>query len=274
MDIMSLLMAKRAGGNTPSGGGSVNSVNGVKPDSAGNVALKYDDLKDRPFYEETGLVEILPETTFAVADPLEVTLPVVRFVVGEFYTVKWNGTEYNCKAFDLTEIFNAPIQVIGLGNRSYIDPYFENTEEPFIITSAPDENDCIFAVHDGSTSVTMSIMGSGTVIHPLDPKFLPEGVGGEIPFFDLEEMGLPALTLAETVSVSVDTTAIIAALEKGLVRLKVKFSSMDQVAVCSSVAIPAYYTHTCTWVTNASDGNYVVQISIVPGTIYGTYAVL
>lgn len=100
------------------------------------------------------------------------------------------------------------------------------------------------------------------------------GVGGEIPFFDLVEMGLPALTPAETVSVSVDTTAIIAALEKGLVRLKVKFPYMDQVAVCSSVAIPAYYTHTCTWVTNASDGNYVVQISIVPGTIYGTYTAL
>lgn len=49
MDIMTLLMAQKAGGNTPAGGGSVNSVNGVKPDNAGNVALKYDDLEGRPF---------------------------------------------------------------------------------------------------------------------------------------------------------------------------------------------------------------------------------
>ena len=172
MDIMSLLMAKRAGGNTPSGGGSVNSVNGVKPDGAGNVALKYDDLTDRPFYEESGLVEILPETSVAITNGEGMSPVPVVFEIGKTYMVTWNGTEYECEAFgfDGASLIGNPILIEGTDNGM-----------PFTMAYIAEQGETVISTTSVVTGThTIGIKSVTTTIKTLDPKFLPEGVPYEV----------------------------------------------------------------------------------------------
>lgn len=179
MDIMSLLMAKRAGGNTPSGGG-VNSVNGVKPDGAGNVALKYDDLENRPFGETTvmgdtlewdgnteGLVSVgglLYKVSDAVFTADELT---------EASVIMSNGMVLDAEQM---MVFGDLI-VIGEAFCSIVPESVVGTETPIGFVF---EETGVYFLTDGKIYTTsLTVPGYGkfetTEIKPLDPKFLPEG---------------------------------------------------------------------------------------------------
>lgn len=164
-----------------SGGGSVNSVNGVKPDEAGNVALKYDDLEGKYFGEETVSGYIVEETTLTVnpdigGGVLDYALPIVN---GETYTVVYNGVSYECVALDVGGL-------VHLGNGSTLG--FGDTGEPFAVMTLVAENMTAVIPIDGSTNFVFSLSGKVTTVTPIPYKFMPKPQ-----FYDLGELGLPTV---------------------------------------------------------------------------------
>lgn len=139
-----------------------------------------DYIKNRPFYTETRLTEILPETEW-VGDPDQngqAVLPnLITLEVGKTYTVNYNGMDYECVVIDGTEI-GIPIPVWVLGNLSLMTGG-ENTGEPFVMAVYPPEvaEWQLFAIMlvpiDGSTSGTLSISGKTEYTKKIDKKFLP-----------------------------------------------------------------------------------------------------
>ena len=117
----------------------------------------------------TEIITIIPETNYDLYDQgggfgtiISESLPLV---IGDTYEVVWNGVNYECKAVE------APDMIV-LGNVSIMgDP--NDSGEPFIIATQPDQGMSIIATMDGSTSAVVSV--SGKRVNKIDPKYLPEG---------------------------------------------------------------------------------------------------
>ena len=119
-------------------------------------------------------VEVQPETTVEVNDSGEMDCEVqTLLVVGETYTVNWNGTEYTCVAQDTSAFASG---TVGLGELTELG--LLGNGEPFALVIGEDEGAkfAFIAPFDGSTSVTFSIYQDGTEIHKLDNRCLPDGV--------------------------------------------------------------------------------------------------
>lgn len=89
----------------------------------------------------------------------------LEIVVGQTYTVKWDGTEYECVGFD----FN-PIPV--LGNLSMTGGGAD-TGEPFIYAYNPNEASGQFITLDTAASHTINVKTAEEVITPMAEEFLP-----------------------------------------------------------------------------------------------------
>ena len=90
---------------------------------------------------------------------------VLEIVVGQTYTVNWDGTEYECVC---AELHSAP----SLGNLSLIGEG-DDTGEPFIYIPAEGN---AFMTRDTSASHTISVTTVREVITPMAREFLPSGV--------------------------------------------------------------------------------------------------
>ena len=141
----------------------------------GDGVTSWNQLEDKPFYAETAVREVLAEcqpemrssdteTAFVITETAE------PFVVGETYTVKWNGVDYDCVAQDASA---AMVGMVVIGNGSSLPSSLQlsGNDEPFIIA----RNDSALAAYalDGSTTLTISIRQETETIHKLDNKFLP-----------------------------------------------------------------------------------------------------
>ena len=116
--------------------------------SAGHV------LNRTHYTEEKFLVN---ETTLTTAEPYVMLAEMP--VAGETYKVKWNGTDYECVCFQVSDY-------VFLGND-------ETSGEPFtLMFSDFGIVACSITPLDGSTTFTISIAQS--VVHPLDEKFIPD----------------------------------------------------------------------------------------------------
>ena len=152
-----------------------NAVKNVSGGSGSGGVTSWNDLEDRPFYTDGGMVEILPECQ-PVYDEAEGSFILVSnvptFVVGESYVINWNGTEYECTAQDLSVV--APGAVL-LGNGTVMDmPGVVDNGEPFVIIVAEENGTEMLIAMDlgGATELTLSIYGNGEVVHKLDNKYL------------------------------------------------------------------------------------------------------
>lgn len=174
------------------GGGGVKTVNSVSPDENGNVALAYDDLENKPFGEETGVVELMPETPVTVTGSGNDALPAVMvFEMGKTYIVTWDGTEYECEPFDLQGL-------VAIGNAGLIPGETDNGM-PFLMTYVATVG-MTGVVADAGT-YTISIKTYATTIKTIDPKYLPEGAGGGgggMAVVDLGEENATGILLALT----------------------------------------------------------------------------
>lgn len=142
---------------------------------SGGGVKHWDDLEGRPFYSE---FEALVDTTLEI-DPgrgTGVLLDPIGLVVGQEYTVTWNGTEYVCTA-QAVDAEGIPMVVVGdfgmmMGGAS--------TGEPFVIAEIPPEvaaemGAAVMIVPvDGSPSVTIVI--AIETPKTIDPKYLPESL--------------------------------------------------------------------------------------------------
>ena len=92
------------------------------------------------------------------------TAPITNafeIVVGQTYTVKWDGTEYECVGI----VFNS---IPSLGNLSIVG-VGDDTGEPFLYASH--ENS--FATLDTSASHTISVKTTGEIVTPIAEEFIP-----------------------------------------------------------------------------------------------------
>ena len=132
-------------------------------------------------YSEVSEGYILPETSYAVDDSAGMayimgTPPAL--VIGQEYTVNWNGTEYTSVALDSSDMGEEGGYVLGnIGAMTGGD----NTGEPFVIIFLPAENEMVQAgiaggiiPLDGTTSGIVSIYGITEVVTPIAQKFLPD----------------------------------------------------------------------------------------------------
>jgi hypothetical protein len=163
------------------------------------------DAKSIPdmYYTEDGeMVEILPEMTSEVL-PDDSMIPIMNdfeIVAGNTYIVKWNGVEYERIALDIAALSGGEITGVGIGNPSALGG--EDTGEPFAIVYSPAFVGSMIAggkgliiALDGSTSVTVSILGNGTTIHHIPPKYIKDMYYEEV----IEEKEiLPEMTLTST----------------------------------------------------------------------------
>lgn len=107
--------------------------------------------------------EILAETKLIGIDPVSgVALSKqLNLIVGQEYTVRWNGTDYVCTAFMFGD-------VLSLGNIGGVGADYPITSEPFAIAETLN-NVGVYAT-DGSTEATISIYHN--VVKQLDNKYL------------------------------------------------------------------------------------------------------
>ena len=155
--------AKRAGGNTgsQSGGGSV-----PKP-------LTYDYMPEGYPTKTMGTTTLMEEqeVVFTLGKGVyeaELTNPF-KIVVGQTYTVNWDGTEYECVGF----VFRS---TPAIGNPSIMGPG-NDTGEPFLyIYRYVEQADGQFVTLDTldtSASHTISVKIAAGVITPMAEEFIP-----------------------------------------------------------------------------------------------------
>lgn len=133
----------------------------------GGSASKY---KQPEWGVEDG-AEMLAESVIALEDGQGMISAYTKIpTVGNVYTVNWNGTTYNCTAFE----YNGGVSMIALGNFAAFGR--EDTGEPFAILATPEDMieaagaaGMIMAL-DGSESVTLSI--TGEAVYTIPEKFL------------------------------------------------------------------------------------------------------
>ena len=135
----------------------------------------WNDLADKPFYEESGAEVLLEEQTFtSVLDPdfgytYGDTNATFQFVLGETYRVVWDNEEYTCEAMDGSAMAEGAVFV---GNASGI-PGIPHNNEPFAVATVGTMLIIICATDTAPNEHTMAIYQDTTVIKTLDEKFLP-----------------------------------------------------------------------------------------------------
>lgn len=142
-----------------------------------DMRMSYNELKDRPCYEET--VTLFDKTVeFAEIEGMlgGQATNYNGLEIGETYTVTYNGAEYECTA---NNPYEGETENVFIGNNSVFG--MEDTGEPFFMVCIYDAADNIQAYVfeiislDGSTSASIKI--EKTVVHTIDPKFLPSSGG-------------------------------------------------------------------------------------------------
>ena len=165
----------------------VKSVNGIVPDQEGNVTLpvsggasSWNELTDKPFYEEEARLEILTEQTIeGFANDMGYGVPAQGFnfgegmdaftiTLGETYTVLWDGESYTAVAQDASAVAEG---VLALGNTTSFGG--TGNGEPFVIGWSMAGITFLVVNGDESTSHTVGIMQDTVTVKPLDAKYLP-----------------------------------------------------------------------------------------------------
>lgn len=157
------------------------------PDNLGGVT-SWNDLEDKPFGETTDFVELLPSTEYAEFfenptfgcyqhnEPATYSL-----IVGDIYKIIWDGVEYECVVHDVSSLMDG---YVAMGNGTSWG--FAGNNEPFIIAQSPSQSLMYCSLTDTSvTPHTVQVSKETIVIKTIDPKYLPNNIGGG---------GLPEIT--------------------------------------------------------------------------------
>lgn len=136
------------------------------PDWNQNDATASDYIKNRPFYENSIVTYIVPESTVAFSDDngqMVAAWPEsFDAVEGQTYTISWDGTDYECeptKLYGATFIGN--LAVVGTGT---------DTGEPFLFMF---QNQWTVASSDSASEHVISIKIVTPQIVQIDKKYLP-----------------------------------------------------------------------------------------------------
>lgn len=98
----------------------------------------------------------------------------LELVVGQTYTVNWDGTEYECICSAINE------RVYQIGNAS-IKGAGDDTGEPFLCAHNTVHGGYQFYTHDTSASHTISVKKMGEIVTPMAEEFLPNIPADKLP---------------------------------------------------------------------------------------------
>lgn len=142
--------------------------------------LKKEHLPEGYPYIEEGITDYLDgiELTYVEGEGFAIPSPAPAPTIGETYTVVWNGVEYSCVA--------TACEMGGTGNMSALGDIgaFDGTptgEYPFFIGYLPSEFVELAGFAgmaeplDGSTTLTLQILGNKKIVTLLDKQYLPDG---------------------------------------------------------------------------------------------------
>ena len=119
-------------------------------------------------YEESGLVEVLPEEPIDISGIFAYPSKDITLEEGKTYRIVFDGVEYStvCKPGTYSGM-----SIFYIGNGG-IGGVGENTGEPVAVgVLAGSGTTVVFASESGSH--TIGVAAESAVIHPIDPKFLP-----------------------------------------------------------------------------------------------------
>lgn len=138
--------------------------------SVPDTRISFNDLKDKPFYEEKAvLFDGKVEFSGTGIGVEQRTIPqLIPFSVGDVIKVTWNGVEYECIAFD-------SVAMGGPGSAAVGNPFLltgVDTGEPFAIGTSPESGVTVVFSYTKITEASIKI--EGTKVKTIDPKFLPD----------------------------------------------------------------------------------------------------
>ena len=160
MSVIDAIIAKKLCGGG-GGGGSV-----PKP-------LTYDYMPEGYPTKTMGTVTLMEEQEITFSqkgdNPLYygMSAGTLEIVVGQTYTVNWDGTEYEC-------VGSAIQGVTLLGNLSIANAG-SDTGEPFVFVNNPNRA-AAFGTLDTSASHTISVKRIEETVTPIDEKYLPDNL--------------------------------------------------------------------------------------------------
>lgn len=129
------------------------------------TGISFNDLRDRPFGESP---EVLFDQRVEFENSRSTHEGVLPIATGDTVTLTYNGEQYKCRAVDASQ-FNGEGGVV-VGNFPPI--VGEDTGEPFAVMCYP--ADGVFEFMNNTELTEADIKIEKSVIHTIDPKFLPE----------------------------------------------------------------------------------------------------
>lgn len=150
--------------------------------------VSWNDIVDKPFYEEPGILTIYDEK---VLDDMYVFYPGANLYdyrdnfIGNMpvtehgtYIVRWNDVEYKTTAFSKVLYDES---VLLLGNLTIIEDIGGDTSVPFLIifrnlNDNTEDNMAILwnGTDDDFNKQKLGIYQEGMIVHKIDPKYIPE----------------------------------------------------------------------------------------------------
>lgn len=183
-------------------GNYVKTVNGQTPDADGNVVVEgggggvtsWNDLTDKPFYEEVSLETVVPEETYSGFTYLSALglygksqMNWFSLQEGEKYIVRWHGEEWPVTALKIAQ---QGMEAIVLGNEKLLSGESATPVEPFVVYQITANNYCAVCAFDQEASHTFGLFKDDSVIKTLDAKFLPmEAIDARIEQYISEALG-------------------------------------------------------------------------------------
>ena len=154
----------------------IQKVKGFRGNWNQNDPTADDYIKGRTHYSEIKETVFVKEQTISgflmMRDPMYMVQNPFSFtpVVGNTYTVMWDGESYDCTAYEM-------YGMVCLGNENYVD-MMSGGDIPFAIVY----DSIIFVVTESTAdSHTISIFNRNEIVHKIDEKYLPKisAVGAE-----------------------------------------------------------------------------------------------
>ena len=144
----------------------------IRPDWSVNDPGDLRFVRNRPCYEDTAV--LFDQTVeFTTDNELQhIVNGVLPIESGDTVKVTWGGVEYEC---DAVAVADGEYTLVMIGN-----VYGEGTE-PFVIIVVPPEGITIISSTHMEGEIDVKIEKS--VVHKIDPKFLPSGGGGKVVYY-------------------------------------------------------------------------------------------
>lgn len=143
----------------------------VQPDWNQDNQSADDYIKNRPFYDSKMSARLLNGMfKFTSDNNLYIAKPTFEydFIIGETYTVKFDGRTFECNAIKINDYWYA------LGNLSLIN-MGENTNEPFVIEKQ--SSGYRIKTNISKSNISVEVTGNAMIPTKIPERYLPDNIG-------------------------------------------------------------------------------------------------